>query len=640
MEKIKILLVDDKEENLVALESLLQREDVFIIKTTSPNEALKLAWEHEVSIALVDVQMPEMDGFELVQILKSNPKTKEILVMFVTAISKEDKYAIKGLSGGAIDYLHKPLDPYITMAKVNNFVLLAQAQRELKRKNRELEVYSIMVNNSADVIGELDAQSFKIKRINPAVQRMLGYTQHTIVGRYFPDLVDSADRDMAMIHLDSLITENSLYRNFETRIKTSDNELIWVECKLNYHEGVLSLIMIDVNSKKEFQQNLIRSKELAEESKRMKENFLANMSHELRTPINGIMGITHLLRETIMDQHQSNMLQLIETSSKSLLGVINDVLDLSKIEAGKFAIVRGNTELRPMLKAVSDLLGFKATEKNLSLMLEVDEKVPTYIYADSLRLNQILMNLVGNSLKFTEKGYVKISVTLQEVKKDKVKICFAVEDTGIGIPQNKLKHIFDSYSQAENQTATKFGGTGLGLAIAKKLSDLKGGKLEVSSELGKGSVFSFTNWYSTVEEPEAESEVVEIANLEPFANMRVLVAEDNVVNQFIVAKLLEGWNATAVIAENGIRAVEILREQDFDIVLMDSQMPLMNGYEAARKIRNEMPDDKRNIPIISVTAAVMKNEQDEAMNAGMNAVIPKPFDPIQLYQKIKKLTGR
>ncbi len=639
MNKINILLVDDKEENLVALEAILLRDDVKIIKTTSPNEALKLAWENDVSIALVDVQMPEMDGFELVQILKSNPKTRDILVLFVTAISKEDKYAIKGLAGGAIDYLHKPLDPYITMAKVENFVLLAKSQREIKQKNRELEVYSIMVNNSTDVICEIDPQTFKIKRINPAIQRMLGYPQHDVIDKSFIDLIELRERDLAVIHLENLTLENDSFRSFETRVKTIKNEVIWVECKANYHEGILSVNVIDINSIKEFQQGLIRSKELAEESKKMKENFLANMSHELRTPINGIMGITHLLKGTMMNEQQTNMLELIETSSKSLLGVINDVLDLSKIEAGKFAIVRGNTDVRQLVRAVSDLLGFRATEKHLSLVVEISDKVPQFIYADSLRLNQILMNLVGNALKFTEKGMVKVLVKLEEAKNDKVKLSFRVEDSGIGIPEDKLKTIFDSYNQVQNSGTRNYGGTGLGLTIVKRLSDLKGGTLDVESEQGRGSTFTFTNWYTTMAEPDKEPDV-EVGSLVPFENLRVLLAEDNTINQFIAVKLLQEWNAVTEVAENGIKALELFKEKDFDIILMDTQMPLMDGYEAARKIRSEFPDNKRNIPIISVTAAVLKSEQQEAMDAGMNAVIPKPYDPVLLYKKIKSLTGK
>ncbi|MES2628437.1 MAG: response regulator, partial [Bacteroidota bacterium] len=301
MIRINILLVDDREENLIALEAILERDDVRIFKTTSPNEALKLAWENDISIALVDVQMPEMDGFELVQILKSNPRTKDILVLFVTAISVEDKYAIRGLSGGAIDYLHKPLDPYITTAKVDNFILLARTQKEIRQKNRELEVYSIMVNNSTDIICEVEAASLRIKRINPAIQKVLGYGQHEVIGKSLLDYIIPEDRELAAIYLETVSTENDSFKSFETRARTSRDEVLWIECKANHHEGILSVNIVDIHSKKEFQQSLIRSKELAEESKRMKENFLANMSHELRTPINGIMGITHLLKGTEMD---------------------------------------------------------------------------------------------------------------------------------------------------------------------------------------------------------------------------------------------------------------------------------------------------------------------------------------------------
>ena len=529
-ELTNILIVDDRIENIIALEALLQRDDVNMITTTSPNEALRLCWEHDISIALVDVQMPEMDGFELVEILKANPRTQEIVVIFVTAISKESKYAVKGLSVGAVDYLFKPLDPYITTAKVDSFILMVKNQREIKRKNIELE---------------------------------------------------------------------------------------------------------------NFQVELIKAKEQAEQGKRIKENFLANMSHEIRTPINGIIGLSHLLKNTDLDEEQANMIYLLEVSSKSLLGIVNDILDISKIEAGKFKIVRADTEIVKLAQSIIDLMKFAVKEKGLELILKVDPNIPHIIFADSLRLNQILMNLLSNAIKFTSSGSVTLEVKVLGNKENQIHIEFLVIDTGIGIAPESLGKVFDSFEQAEDDTAQKFGGTGLGLSIVKKLAELKGGTLSLTSELGKGSQFCFSNWFQIVQlKSSGGSKAILATDMPKFENVSVLVAEDNAINQFMMTKILKNWGIEAVIAEDGSIAVEKIKERYFDLILMDTHMPVMNGLEATLRIRTDFDEPKRSIPIISLSATIVESEEQAARDAGANDILSKPFDPAVLYQKIQTLVGK
>ena len=519
-----ILIVDDRIENIIALEALLQRDDINLITTVSPNEALRLCWEHEISIALVDVQMPEMDGFELVEILKSNPRTQEIVVIFVTAISKESKYALKGLEVGAVDYLFKPLDPNITIAKVDSFITMVKNQQEIKRKNAELEKYQIA---------------------------------------------------------------------------------------------------------------LIKAKEEAELGKKIKENFLANMSHEIRTPINGIIGLTHLMKNTVLDAEQANMIYLMEVSSKSLLGIVNDILDISKIEAGKFKIVRSETNILKLAQSIIDLMKFAVKEKGLELILKTDPDLPEVIIADALRLNQILMNLLSNAIKFTIKGLVTLDVKILDKKDNQVQIQFTVIDTGIGIAPESLGKVFDSFEQAEDNTAQKFGGTGLGLSIVKKLSELKGGELSLSSELGKGSQFWFKNWYEVVAVKEIKA--ITAIDIIKFENIAILVAEDNAINQFMMTKILKNWGIEPVIAEDGSKALEKLRERDFDLILMDTHMPVMNGLEATARIRQDFNEPKCSVPIISLSATIVEEEEQAARNAGANDILSKPFDPAVLYFKIKTL---
>lgn len=635
-DKVNILLVDDKVENLIALEALIERNDIRVFKTTDPNQALKTAWENDIAIALVDVQMPAMDGFELVELLKSNPKTRDILVIFVTAISKESRYAVKGLSAGAVDYLYKPLDPYITSAKVDAFVQLAKSQRELVKKNRELENYATQVENSADIICMIDPATYRIITINSSVERVLGYRPEEVVGRNVIDFAVDRQDSVLKNMLNDIAENDSVVKTFEDRFYSFRQDVLWLECRASKKNDLLMLNMSDVTVHKNYTSELIRSRDMAEHARRMKENFLANMSHEIRTPINGIIGMVNILKETSLDGHQQKVLELIDVSSQSLLGVINDILDLSKIEAGKFSIVRTEVNIRHLVKSVCDILKFKGDEKGLSVLCEVDERIPKYIIADSLRLNQILMNLLSNAIKFTQAGYVKLSVRMFDKEGAQAKLAFSVEDSGIGIPHDKLEHIFDSFSQAEDDTASKYGGTGLGLTITKRLAQLKGGELTVRSTVGKGSVFTFTNTYRLVEE--ANSTAPADTEIVPFTRkVKVLLAEDNFVNQFAATNLLTRWNMEVDVAENGEIALNKLAENDYDVVLMDTYMPVMGGYEATRRIRTEFEGDKQAIPIVSLSAAVLEEEVRQAREAGMNAQVSKPFNPRLLYKTIRDL---
>lgn len=640
MNRLNLLLVDDKEANLIALEALIKRDDISIVKTTNPNEALKLAWEMDIAIALIDVQMPDMDGFELVELLKNNPKTKNILVIFVTAISTESKYAVKGLHTGAVDYLYKPLDPYVTSAKVDSFIQLAQSQRELIAKNRELENFAVEVNNSADIICRLDPDTLRIISVNPAIESVLGYKPNGVLDKSLLDFTEDKHLSVTKYELERLLTADQESCIFEDRFRNFKQETQWLECRVKKKNELLLLNMSDITVRKNYTNELIRSRDIAQHAKKMKESFLANMSHEIRTPINGIIALNHVLKDTDLTPEQTTILDLVAVSSQSLLGVINDILDLSKIEAGKFSIVRSETNLRYLVKSVCNILKFKADEKGISLTAHIDDNVPEFIYADSLRLNQILMNLLSNALKFTEKGAVRLTVKASEHHADKVKLAFHVEDSGIGISYDKLEHIFDSFSQAEDHITATYGGTGLGLTITKKLAELKGGQLSVQSMIGKGSVFTFVNRFTIISDHQAKPAEAAVV-ITPFEKtVRVLMAEDNYINQFAAKNVMKKWNVSIDIAETGEATFEMLKQNDYDIVLMDIYMPGMNGYEATRKIRKELTGYKQRIPIITLSAAVLEEEVLEATDSGMDAVVSKPFNPGILYAKMKQLLER
>jgi PAS domain S-box-containing protein len=639
MSLVNILIVDDKEENIIALEALLKGDDINLMSTTSPNDALRIAWENPISIALVDVQMPNIDGFELVEMLKANPRTKDILIIFVTAISKESKYAVKGFGAGAVDYLYKPLDPYITAAKVDAFIQLARSQEEIKAKNEELLSYSIMVKNSADIIATVDAQYFRLKSINPAVTKLLGYQPDEVLQKSIIDLVVEAEQPKFRSKLSSIVNNNVSFAVAEFPFQTFEKRVTWAECRITYNNKVLFLNISDISPQKSYEQDLIKSKEAADKARKLKEEFLASMSHELRTPVNGIIGLTAMLRKTELDEQQGKVIDLLEVSSQSLLGVINDVLDISKIEAGKFSIIHKPSQVRQTIQSVFDLLKYKADEQGIELILDVDDHLPETLLLDSLRLNQILLNLLSNAIKFTEFGFVKLQVSVVQRINDNVRVKFNVIDSGIGIAPDRLNKIFDSFEQAEPDTITKYGGTGLGLTIVKRLVELKGGELTVTSDLGQGSTFSFTNWYKVVEkalQPPTVS-IVEQGQLESFADVSVLIAEDNLVNQFMLSKMLKDWNVNVEIVENGHKVIDRLNKNNYDLILMDTHMPELNGYQTAKHIRINFEEPKRSVPIISLSAATFEHEQQQALSAGMNDVLSKPFKPHQLHEKMKRL---
>ena len=385
--------------------------------------------------------------------------------------------------------------------------------------------------------------------------------------------------------------------------------------------------------------DLTVARDLAEASRVAKSRFLANMSHEIRTPMNAVIGLTYLLQRLPTTVEQAEYLEAIQGSSQNLLTIINDILDSSKIEAGKLTLERVPFGLRGLLARVARMFAFATASKGLALDVVLDPDVPVAILGDALRLNQILVNLIGNAIKFTTAGGVTLRVgATPAAAPGHWRLRVAVEDTGIGIPADKLEAIFEDFAQANTATTRQFGGTGLGLSIARNLVELYGGELRVESAPGVGSTFWFELPCEAADPALVPAEGPAV--LAPFAPaLRVLVAEDNALNQLVARKTLEAWNVTVTIAENGRLAVEAANEQAFDAVLMDVQMPEMDGYEATRQLRRRFPDRAR-LPIIGLTASALPEDRVLALEAGMNDTLPKPFDPAVLYGALARYTGR
>ncbi len=375
---------------------------------------------------------------------------------------------------------------------------------------------------------------------------------------------------------------------------------------------------------------------IAEDAVKAKQQFLSNMSHEIRTPMNAIIGFTKVLLKTDITEKQKEYLDAIKISGDALIVLINDILDLAKVDAGKMTFEQTPFQMSVSISAMLHLFETKIQEKNLMLVKEYDNRIPNTLIGDPVRLHQIILNLVSNAVKFTNQGKIMLSTRLLHEDVDKVEIEFSISDTGIGIPKGKIDKIFDNFQQATSGTSRIFGGTGLGLAIVKQLVEPQGGKIKVKSVLGEGSTFSFTlEFLKTKWDADVEPEIFEMND--DGKNIRVLVAEDIALNQLLMKTLLDDFGFTRDIAENGLVAIEKMKINTYDIILMDLQMPEMNGFEATDYIRNVL---KSNIPIIALTADVTTVDLAKCVAVGMNDYVAKPLDEKLLYGKILSLVKK
>ena len=396
-----------------------------------------------------------------------------------------------------------------------------------------------------------------------------------------------------------------------------------------YGEQGIIVWLVDITELKRIEADLRAAKDTAEHLGRVKDEFIANISHELRTPINAVFGILHLLHNTNLSEEQESYIGTMEASAKHLLQIINDILDFSHIESGKVFIGSENFDVRQTVSNVLTLLRESAEEKSLPLRCQVDKEVPTLITGDPLRLQQVLTSLADNAIKFTEQGSVEIRVQLESAEQNQIVLRFSVQDTGIGMSDEDQLKLFRPFSQADASRTRKYGGIGLGLTVAKNLVERMGGRIWYATEVQKGSTFFFT---ATFELPTIESEAESVIYAESSRGLPILLAEDNRINQIVATKLLQEKGFCVDVAPHGLRAVEMVKQKDYALVLMDIQMPEMDGFQATLTIRSD--PKYASLPIVALTANAMEDDRQRCLAAGMNDHLAKPIDPAQLFQAI------
>lgn len=482
----------------------------------------------------------------------------------------------------------------------------------------------------------------KFLEFNKATVQLLGYSEEEL--RKLSVEETYANRDDRE-NFKQIIAENTEVIDYELKLKKKDGELIdcLITSAIRYDASGLAVgyqgIIRDITFRKRAEA-LQRAKDLAEQANKFKAEFLANMSHEIRTPINAIVGMVHLLHQTPLSDKQAEYLHAIDTSAVSLLELINDILDFSKIEAGKLKLEEKFFSIKQIVIDLISTIQFKAIEKNIGLVLHIDPAIPDAVSGDQLRLNQILLNLISNAIKFTQEGAITVTVKLIDIIEGKARIYFSVKDTGIGISQEKLNTIFESFTQANADTTRIYGGTGLGLAIVKKLVDMLQGAIMVKSRIGNGSEFIFEIDFKVVQDSYTGdlSHTLGTGVLPEVGACKLLLADDHPINQLVTSELLKlTWPSMQIdIANNGREAYEMVKAGKYDIVLMDVQMPEMNGLDATAAIRG-IKGSKSKIPILAFTAYATTGEAEKCLEAGMDDYVSKPVSPDVLAKKIADL---
>lgn len=498
--------------------------------------------------------------------------------------------------------------------------------------------YQSVVEDGSDLIFIVDYHG-EILYHNSSVEETLGHKPNSLIGKNFFDYILPTSLSEFKSKYKQSISRH-YNESIEFQFLCKDKKYKYLEfnsINLKHKNKIEGLILDcrDITQRKNDAEELLRAQ-------KTKDQFLANISHEIRTPINGIAGMATLLSQSPSPEEQTTYLNAIKSAADNLKVIINDILDLASIESGKLKFEHIGFNLKDLLTSLLDTFSVQVVEKGVRLELEITDDANLILIGDPVRLNQILINLISNAIKFTHHGFIRLGCSLEQKERKKCVVRFDVTDTGIGIPKDKLSTIFESFSQADASVTRKYGGTGLGLTIVKQLVELQEGKISVKSMEDKGSSFTVLVPYAIGNLDDIAETSLRAKRSQSYRNslkdLSILLVEDNDINRLYASSILKTWDCTLELAENGYVAVEKLKNNFFDIILMDVQMPVMDGYEATKAIRSGEPP-KNQIPIIALTANATRKDIEKCLASGMNDCIPKPFTPEDLFRVLLKYSG-
>jgi len=670
--KVDILVVDDRIDGLIALEAVLNMPNINLVKAQSGREALAMLDLYDFGVILLDVQMPEMDGFQTAEVIRKHPKYKLTPILFVTAINKDERYIFKGYEAGAVDYIFKPFEPQILRSKVNVFLDLfrknqqlqeqAELIRESEKRERylrltELEVESLRrYRNLADAIPHIVWRAKGDGTLDYFNQGWVDYTGLSLeqsFGNGWQSMIQEEDlRKFLKIWMTSMSDGKSFQIECRIRNRSGEPRWFWVKAvsETNQSNQVVAWIgtCTDIHDRKMTELRLIEAEKEANAASVSKTSFLANMSHEIRTPMNAILGFTELMLDR--DQSEEERIECIHTVQRNgaqLLKLIDEILDISKVESGRLQIEKVEVNMGHLLEDVRSLLQLQALDKNLDFKINFMTPVPRQVFSDSTRLRQILLNLVGNAIKFTPRGFVHLDVSWMDKTEDGApsKLKFRISDSGIGIDSAQVHRLFQPFMQGDSATTRNYGGTGLGLALSQRLAQAMGGDVILEkTEPGQGTSFIV----EVLAEPLKNSTLLENIDFdfEPkkqtfphqgdrrLQGMNVLLVEDVQDNQALMVHFLGLAGAHVDVASNGREGIAKALMGNYDAVLMDIQMPVLDGYEATKMLRAK----GFKTPIIALTAHALNEEREKSFEVGCDDHLSKPIEFNTLIEHLANMS--
>lgn len=638
---IRVLMAEDNEVDYLAFlryqdNKLLNFETTCVASVADCQEALS---KQHFDVVVIDYLLEDGTGLEIIPMLDNTP------FVFVTGAS-DLEVAIQAMKEGAYDYIVKDYNgKYLRiLAKIIRAAAKQKAaQMALQASEEQLNLLHQAMTHVDNAVLIVNTKG-EIQWVNEFFTKLTGYSKRELIesnGEVLHPYSSMGFHNLSPHFQNVMRTKRST--QFESKIFTKSGHVLYTLSTLspvldeaNEIQNIVS-VDIDISKRKDFEKELVNAKIDAETAVKAKDLFLANISHEIRTPLNAIMGASQLLKDRIPEEKDQTYLRIVRESSEHLLEIINEVLDFTKLQEGKFNIVQQPFSLQSLLKSVQDSAELRSREAQLKFQAIQADEIPDHCIGDQVRIKQILNNLLSNSFKFTRKGWVSLKVNSKPLKNDYVELAFEIEDTGIGIPSDKLQKVFEKFTQLQYEYNKKFEGTGLGLSISKRLAEMMGGSISISSELKKGTIARFTLPVKISRQKihvEREEKVLPQNIMDALSGIEVLLVEDNVMNQIVGQKFLQQMGAISEVASSGAEAIQKMHDKQYDLILMDLQMPEMDGFATTKSIRSSLPKPYCDTPIIAMTAHAIKGVEDECKQHGMNDYISKPINYNNLMDKL------